>query len=83
MTCGELRRHGDLGLGKFNALDGRMIAFDRGFYQVKTDGVAYPKATRWTGPSGESESDSLLSGIRHVLSHQRKHHRSGPGEFAG
>jgi acetolactate decarboxylase len=42
MTYGELRRHGDFGLGTFNALDGEMIAFDGGFYHVKADGVAYP-----------------------------------------
>jgi len=42
MTYGELRRHGDFGLGTFNALDGEMIAVDGGYYQVKADGVAYP-----------------------------------------
>jgi acetolactate decarboxylase len=44
MTYGELRRHGDFGLGTFNALDGEIIALDGGFYQVKADGVAYPVA---------------------------------------
>jgi acetolactate decarboxylase len=44
MTYGELRRHGDFGLGTFNALDGEMIAVDGDFYQVKSDGVAYPVA---------------------------------------
>jgi len=44
MTYAELRRHGDFGLGTFNALDGEMIAFDGGFYQVKSDGIAYPVA---------------------------------------
>jgi acetolactate decarboxylase len=44
MTYAELRRHGDFGLGTFNALDGEMIAFDGGFHQVKADGVAYPVA---------------------------------------
>jgi acetolactate decarboxylase len=42
MTCGELRRHGDFGLGTFNALDGEMIAVDGDFRQIKADGVAYP-----------------------------------------
>jgi len=42
MTYAELRRHGDFGLGTFNALDGEMIAFDGSFYQVKADGLAYP-----------------------------------------
>lgn len=44
MTYGELRRHGDFGLGTFNALDGEMIAFGGSFYQVKADGIAYPVA---------------------------------------
>jgi acetolactate decarboxylase len=42
MTYGELRQHGDFGLGTFNALDGEMIAVDGDFYQIKADGVAYP-----------------------------------------
>ncbi len=42
MTYGQLREHGDFGLGTFNALDGEMIAFDGKFYQIKSDGVAYP-----------------------------------------
>src|SRR5262249_21789511 len=44
MTYGELRRHGDFGLGTFNALDGEMIAVDGDFYQGKADGLAYPVA---------------------------------------
>ena len=42
LTYGELKRHGDFGLGTFNALDGEMIAVDGKFYQIKTDGAAYP-----------------------------------------
>ena len=42
MTYGELRQHGDFGLGTFNALDGEMIAVDGDFHQIKADGVAYP-----------------------------------------
>jgi acetolactate decarboxylase len=41
-TYGELRAHGDFGLGTFNALDGEMIAFDGEFYQIRSDGVARP-----------------------------------------
>jgi acetolactate decarboxylase len=39
MTIGELRTHGDVGLGTFNALDGEMVAVDGGFYQIKSDGT--------------------------------------------
>jgi acetolactate decarboxylase len=40
VTYEELARHGDFGLGTFNALDGEMIAFDGQFYQMKGDGKA-------------------------------------------
>lgn len=42
ITVGELRQHGDLGIGTFEGIDGEMIAIDGDYYQVKADGVAYP-----------------------------------------
>src|SRR5207249_10961718 len=42
MTFGELRRHGDFGLGTFNALDGEMIALDGRYYQITADGAVKP-----------------------------------------
>ena len=39
LTCGELTRHGDFGLGTFEALDGEMIVLDRTVYQVRNDGT--------------------------------------------
>jgi acetolactate decarboxylase len=42
ITFHELKEHGDFGLGTFHALDGEMIALDGIFYQIKTDGIAYP-----------------------------------------
>ncbi|MCP8318695.1 MAG: acetolactate decarboxylase, partial [Candidatus Methylarchaceae archaeon HK01B] len=42
MTYGELKKHGDFGLGTFNGLDGEMAGLDGTFYQVKDDGIAYP-----------------------------------------
>jgi len=42
MTFGELARHGDLGLGTFNALDGEMVAFDGAFWRITHDGVVHP-----------------------------------------
>ncbi len=44
LTFGGLSKHGDFGIGTFNALDGEMIGVDGKFYQVKVDGVAYPVA---------------------------------------
>jgi acetolactate decarboxylase len=37
----ELSKHGDLGIGTFEGLDGEMIELDGEFYQIKTDGKAY------------------------------------------
>ena len=40
-TFGDLKKHGDFGLGTFNRLDGEMIALDGVFYQVKSDGKTH------------------------------------------
>ena len=40
-TLGELKQHGNFGLGTFEGLDGEMVAIGNDFYQIKTDGVAY------------------------------------------
>jgi acetolactate decarboxylase len=37
-----VKRHGDFGLGTFEALDGEMVAVDGGFYQIRADGIATP-----------------------------------------
>ncbi len=38
VTFGELARHGDLGLGTLNGLDGEMIAIDGRFHRADVDG---------------------------------------------
>jgi acetolactate decarboxylase len=50
MAFGELKEHGDFGIGTFDALDGEMIALDGAFYQIKADGVAYPADDSMTTP---------------------------------
>ena len=37
-TVGELRKHGDFGIGTFDRLDGEMIVLDGVIYQAKADG---------------------------------------------
>ena len=49
-TFGELKKYGDFGLGTFNALDGEMVAVDGKFYQIKTDGIAYPVSSSMNTP---------------------------------
>ncbi len=38
VTVGELKQHGDFGLGTFDGLDGEMLALDGHFYQVRGSG---------------------------------------------
>lgn len=44
LSVGELKRHGDTGLGTFNGLDGEMIVLDGRVYQIKGDGTVYAVA---------------------------------------
>jgi acetolactate decarboxylase len=50
MTYGEIRKHGDFGLGTFNDLDGEMVGFDGIFYQLRADGSARPVAPDQKSP---------------------------------
>ena len=43
-TLAELKPHGDFGLGTLEGLDGEMVILNGKFYQIRTDGVAYPLA---------------------------------------
>lgn len=49
-TCGELRRHGDLGIGTFEALDGEMVLLDGRIYQVPAEGPVRPAADSLKAP---------------------------------
>jgi len=44
LTLGQLKKHGDFGLGTFDHLDGEMILLDGNIYQVKADGKVYTPA---------------------------------------
>ncbi len=50
MTLGELSRHGNLGLGTFDALDGEMIALDGIIWQAKSDGTIHRPPLSETTP---------------------------------
>ena len=49
-TFAELARHGDLGVGTFNALDGEMTALDGEFFQARSDGRLYRVAPEMKTP---------------------------------
>jgi acetolactate decarboxylase len=53
LTFSELARHGDFGIGTFNALDGEMIGLDGKFYQIRADGVVVPVAGTMKTPAAE------------------------------
>jgi acetolactate decarboxylase len=42
LSFAELARHGDLGLGTLNGLDGEMIALDGEFFRADVDGAIHP-----------------------------------------
>lgn len=46
----ELKKHGDFGIGTFDALEGEMLAVDGDYYQIKSDGIAYPVRDNMTTP---------------------------------
>lgn len=50
LPIGELKTHGDFGLGTLDRLDGEMLALDGNYYQIKTNGVAYPVSDLMTTP---------------------------------
>jgi len=41
MSCRDLLKHGDFGIGTFDHLDGEMVTLDGKIYQVKADGKVY------------------------------------------
>jgi len=47
---GEIRKHGDFGIGTFDALDGEMIVLDGVVYQAKADGTISVASDNQTTP---------------------------------
>lgn len=45
ITCGELARHGDFGIGTFDGIDGEMILADGDCWQAASDGRLYRAGT--------------------------------------
>lgn len=50
MTCRQLLKHGDLGLGTFDHLDGEMAILNGKVYQIKADGNVYTPSETITTP---------------------------------
>ncbi len=41
LSLGDLKKHGDLGIGTFNALDGEMVILNDTVFQIKSDWLVY------------------------------------------
>jgi acetolactate decarboxylase len=50
VTLAELQRHGDFGIGTFDALDGELVLLDGVAYQVRADGKVYRPGPETTTP---------------------------------
>lgn len=50
MSLGELKEHGNFGIGTFDKLDGEMLLLDGTVYQVKADGKIYLPPDTMTTP---------------------------------
>ncbi|MFA4860262.1 acetolactate decarboxylase [Methanoregula sp.] len=66
-TVGELKHHGDFGIGTFHALDGEMTVLDGVVYQAKADGQIYTVADNQTTPFATvtyfSRDHSVTTGV--------------------
>ena len=67
MTIGDLKAHGNLGLGTFDALEGEMIVLDGKVYQARVDGTVAKMPDKTTTPFAavvefDSDEAALLSG---------------------
>lgn len=66
-SLGELKKHGNLGLGTFDALEGEMIVLDGRIYQARVDGAVYRMPNEATTPFAavvqfDADQAALLKG---------------------
>ncbi len=64
VTYGEVRQHGDFGIGTFNGLDGEMLQLDGNVYKIRSDGNVYPVPDSTRTPFAAVtyfEADTVLS----------------------
>ncbi len=75
-TFGELSKHGDFGIGTFEAVDGEMVELDGRFYQAKADGTVVNVQANMKTPFAEvsffharskTRLDGLVSNLGELL----------------
>jgi acetolactate decarboxylase len=50
LSCGQLLKHGDFGIGTFDRVDGEMVVLEGTIYQIKGDGKVYKPDPNCTTP---------------------------------
>ena len=75
ITVGELKQHGDTGIGTFEGLNGEMIVLDGTVYQAVADGSITIPADEETVPSGsvtffDADKTLTLIGISDMAAQQ-------------
>lgn len=85
MNYGQIREHGDFGIGTFDHLDGEMIGFDSQFYRLRGDGTATPLSAAdqtpfcsltWFRPQIEKSFDAPID----KAAFERELHRLMPSD---
>jgi acetolactate decarboxylase len=77
VRVGDLRRHGDLGRGTFDELDGEMVIVDGRFYQVRADGSVHEVENNVLSPFAAvtSFSPDASAMVEHCPDHYRDNHK--------
>lgn len=81
LSCKQLVKHGDFGIGTFDRLDGEMVVLDGEVFQVKADGKVYRPAPSETTPfasvcpfdpdrSFSVDSETDFNGLKALLDQQ-------------
>ena len=54
VTVGQLKQHGDLGLGTFESIDGELVMVDGCVYQIRADGSCHADTNGARAPESAS-----------------------------
>jgi len=88
VSCGQLQRQGNLGLGTFDNLDGEMVVLDGQVWQVRADGTVHPAAEATETPFAtvvnfRADETRTLAGAASLAELQRQldGFRSNPNLF--
>ncbi len=81
----NLEQQGDFGIGTVDKLDGEMLALDGNYYQIKSDGIAYPISEDMTTPFAtvtffEADKSFKLQGPVNLTEFEQKLDSNLPSE---